>query len=418
VIPPSCDRQGRRALLTVVALLAAGIGWALPTAAQVRSQRVVGGLEWPVYVAAPAGDEHRLFVVLQNGLISIVKDGVLLAEPFLDIDALVPDVSTYDERGLLGLAFHPDYASNGTFYVNYIDENGNTVIARYAVSADPDRADPNSALLILTVDQPYANHNGGTLAFSPQDGYLYVGMGDGGSEGDPQNRSQDPGTLLGKLLRLDVDGGAPYAIPADNPFAGDGPPLDEIWASGLRNPYRFSFDRLKGDLYIADVGQWTWEEIDVQPAASPGGENYGWRLMEGDQCYDPPSDCNDGTLVLPVHVYGHDLGCAVTGGAVYRGSALPELQGLYFFADWCSARIWSLHWQAGAAGDLQDWTKRLAPGDGLAIENIAAIGEDGLGEIYIVDRSPNLAGEIYKLVPAGPQPAATRSWGRLKSGYR
>ena len=416
--PPSHDPKLRRPCLLLVALLAASLVSTLPAAAQVKSQRVVGGLQWPVYVTAPVGDEHRLFVVLQNGLISIIKDGVLLSEPFLDIDALVPDVSTYDERGLLGLAFHPDYPSNGTFYVNYIDENGNTVIARYAVSADPDLADPSSGLVILTVDQPYANHNGGTLAFSPRDGDLYVGMGDGGSEGDPQNRSQDPGTLLGKLLRLDVDAGTPYAIPDDNPFAGDGLPLDEIWASGLRNPYRFSFDRLTGDLYIADVGQSRWEEIDVQPAASPGGQNYGWRLMEGDECYNPPSGCNDGSLVLPVHVYGHDLGCSVTGGVVYRGSALPELQGLYFFADWCSARIWSLRWQAGAAEDLQDWTERLAPGDGLAIESIAAIGEDGLGEIYIVDRSPNLQGEIYKLVPAGPQPVEAQSWGRLKSGYR
>jgi glucose/arabinose dehydrogenase len=418
VTPPCRDRTGRCPLLAIVALLAAGLSSTLPAAAQVQSLRVVAGLEWPVYVTAPAGDEHRLFVVLQNGLIRIVKDGVLLAEPFLDIDALVPDVSTYDERGLLGLAFHPDYASNGTFYVNYTDGNGDTVIARYAVSADPDRADATSALVILTVDQPYANHNGGTLAFSPQDGHLYVGMGDGGSVGDPQNRAQDPGTLLGKLLRLDVDAGTPYAIPDDNPYAGTGLPLDEIWASGLRNPFRFSFDRLTGDLYIADVGQSTWEEIDVQPAASPGGENYGWRLMEGYQCYNPPGDCNDGSLVLPVHVYGHDLGCSVTGGVVYRGSALPALQGLYFFADWCSARIWSLRWQEGVAADLQDWTERLAPGGGLAIESIAAIGEDGLGEIYIVDRSPNRQGEIYKLVPAGPQPADSRSWGRLKSGYR
>jgi glucose/arabinose dehydrogenase len=380
--------------------------------------RVASGLDFPVFVTAPPGDGERLFILLQAGKIVVLKNGTLLPVPFLDIDGLIPDVSAYDERGLLGMAFHPQYASNGFFYLDYIGLDNSTNIVRYTVSGDPDVADAASATLILNIPQPYGNHNGGMLAFGPQDGDLYIGMGDGGSEGDPGDRGQDLTTLLGKLLRIDVDGGAPYAIPPDNPYAAGGGPLPEIWASGLRNPWRYSFDRGPGDLYIADVGQWDWEELDFQPATAGGGQNYGWRLMEGNHCYNPPTDCNDGTLTLPVYEYDHaGLACSITGGYVYRGSAIPELQGQYFFADYCSNQIHSLRIVDGAVTDLQDRTAELAPGQGLTIENIASFGEDGLGELYIVDRTANLLGEVYKIVANETPASANTTWGAVKSAY-
>jgi glucose/arabinose dehydrogenase len=387
-------------------------------ATTLTTTRVAAGLEFPVFAGAPAGDAERVFILEQNGRILILKDGALLAQPFLDIDALVPDVSISDERGLLGLAFHPEYATSGYFYLDYTDLSGNTVIARYTVSGDPDRADPGSAAILLTIKQPFGNHNGGTLAFGPLDGFLYIGMGDGGSSGDPGDRAQDDGTLLGKMLRIDVDTGEPYGIPPDNPFAGPGDPLDEIWAKGLRNPYRWSFDRQTGDLYIADVGQGAWEEVDFQPAASAGGQNYGWRLMEGSHCFNPPVDCNDGSLTLPIHEYGHDLGCSITGGCVYRGQAIGGLQGSYFFGDYCSGRIWTLRVAGGQATELFERTAELAPESGQFIDNVVAFGEDGQGELYIVDRGIGSDGEIYKIVPAAPQTTAPSSWGRLKGAYR
>lgn len=404
--------------LIALAFLVATCGAGAVATAQIATVRVAADLEWPVFVAAPAGDPDRLFIVEQDGLIRLLKNGTLQPLPFLDIDALVPDVSFFDERGLLGLAFHPDYASNGYFFVNYLDTDGNTTITRYQVSDDPDLADPGSAFIVKTIAQPYANHNGGTLAFGPLDGYLYIGMGDGGSAGDPQNRAQDNLSLLGKMLRIDIDGAAPYEIPASNPFVGESGPLPEIWAKGLRNPYRFSFDRQTGDLYIADVGQWVREEIDFQPAHSSGGENYGWRLMEGTSCYEPESDCNDGTLVLPLFEYPHDARCSVTGGNVYRGAALPQLQGHYFFADWCSHQIWSFKVVQGEVTEFQKRTQQLAPGAPLAIESIVGFGEDGLGELYIVDRSQQGAGEVFKIVPSSPQPTVRSSWGGFKARYR
>jgi glucose/arabinose dehydrogenase len=361
--------------------------------------RVASGLNRPVYVAAPAGDD-RLFIIEQRGVIKILANGGILPTPFLDIDALVPDVSGNDERGLLGIAFHPDFAANGLFYLDYVNLSGNTVIARYHVSADPDIADPASAAILLTIAQPYTNHKGGTLLFGPRDGYLYIGMGDGGNGGDPENRAQDPGQLLGKMLRIDVDGSFPYAIPPDNPYVGAGLPLDEIWDLGVRNPYRWSFDRVTGDMLIADVGQSTWEEVDFEPAGSGGGRNYGWRLMEGAHCYNPPTNCNDGTLVLPVHEYSHGgtpSRCSITGGVVYRGAALPGIQGTYFFADFCSDQIWTLRTDGTSVTELTDRTTELAPGGGMAIADIAAINEDGAGEICIVDRGTGSNGEIYRV---------------------
>lgn len=289
-----------------------------------------------------AGDD-RLFVIEQGGRIRIVmSDGQVLPTPFLDIDARIN--SDANERGLLGLAFHPNYAENGYFYVNYSDNSGDTRLSRFSVSeSDPNIADPDSEVILLTENQPFSNHNGGHVAFGP-DGYLYTGLGDGGSGGDPDNYAQNRQTFLGKMLRIDVDNGDPYAIPPDNPFANDDFTLDEIWALGLRNPWRFSFDRETGDLWIGDVGQNAWEEIDFQPANSPGGENYGWRCYEGNTAYNL-SQCGGITdLTDPIHVYQNNFstGCSVTGGYVYRGSEFPKLQGFYLYTDYCSGRIWTL----------------------------------------------------------------------------
>ncbi len=414
----------RHVVRTIVVLLLCVPGSLLVLAprasAQIAVDRVASGLAWPVWVASPPGDAQRLFIVQQGGLIRILKNGALLPAPFLDVTALVtPGLGQGSEQGLLGLAFDPQYAVNGRFYINYTDLAGDTRIVRYTVSAgDPDLADPASAVTLLAVDQPFSNHNGGTVAFSPRDGYLYVGMGDGGSAGDPGNRAQDTGTLLGKLLRLDVSG-ATYAIPPDNPFAAPGGARDEIWATGLRNPYRFGFDPLNGDLYIGDVGQDAWEEIDWQPGDAPGGRNYGWRRMEGTHCYDPAESCNDGSLVLPVHEYSHDDGCSVTGGAVYRGSAIPAIQGTYFFADYCTPGLRSFKMAGGAVTELRDWPRSVVPGAGtVTVGAIAAIAPDGVGELYLVDRTGTQEGEIWKIVPEGTQPAELRTLGATKALYR
>ena len=272
---------------------------AVPAAAGVEPVLVASGLSAPLRVTAPAGDFQRLFVVEQGGRIRIVKDGVLLGTSFLDLSGRI---SSGGERGLLGLAFHPDYRRNGRFFVNYTDPQGNSVVSEFGVSSNPDFANAGSERVLLRQTQPFSNHNGGHLAFSPIDGTLYLGFGDGGSGGDPQNLAQNDGTWLGKILRIDVDGrdaGKEYAVPSDNPFAGRTTPLPEIWAKGLRNPWRFSFDRAIGDLWIGDVGQGAWEEVDWQGASSRGGENYGWRRMEGAHCYDPASGCQTGVPDAP-----------------------------------------------------------------------------------------------------------------------
>ena len=354
---------------------------------EVGVELVVDALSSPLFLTAPEGDD-RLFVVERGGRILVVEGGAALPTPFLDITSLV---TSGGEQGLLGLAFHPQYASNGYFYVNYTDDSGgDTQIVRYSVSADPNVADAGSALPILSVDQPYENHNGGMLAFGP-DGMLYIGLGDGGSGGDPDNNGQRPETLLGSLLRIDVDAGSPYAIPPDNPFVGDGTAREEIWAYGLRNPWRFAFDRLTGDLYIADVGQSAREEIDFEPAGSDGGRNYGWNVMEGTACYEAPSGCSQTGLQLPVHEYTHDDGCSISGGYVYRGTEVPDAVGRYFYADFCRTWVRSIAVTGGQADAAQDHT------DGTGeIEGIASFGEDGFGELYIV----SLRGAVYKLVPA------------------
>jgi glucose/arabinose dehydrogenase len=344
-------------------------------------------LERPVDIAS-AGDD-RLFVVEKPGRIRIVEsDGTVRATPFLDIDPLVGDAS--NEQGLLGLAFHPDYASNGFFFVNYTDTDGDTVVARFSVSANPDVADPDSGVPLLSVDQPFVNHNGGDLNFGPNDGYLYVALGDGGNGCDPGQRAQDPQELLGKILRLDVDSASPYAIPPSNPFAGSVTTREEIWAIGLRNPWRFSFDRANGNMYVGDVGQNAREEVDFQPASSDGGENYGWRCWEGTQ-FDT---CNDGcspTHVPPVHEYSHagpPSRCSVTGGYVYRGSAYPDLTGHYFFADYCSSDFWSLT----TPNNGGSWTLES---HGQPVPGFAAttFGENTAGELFVADDG----GFVYRL---------------------
>jgi len=306
---------------------------------------------------ANAGDS-RLFAVEREGYIYIVEsDGTVLPTPFLDIDSKVG--SGGSEQGLLGLAFHPDYAANGFFYVNYTNNDSpdpeDTVIARYSVTGNPNLADPNSEVILLTITQPNSNHNGGNLIFGP-DGYLYIGMGDGGGSGDPGENGQDPTTLLGKILRIDVDqggandpdtcgmtAGTGYTIPPDNPFLdGAGGDCDEIWSLGLRNPWRFNFDALTGDLYIGDVGQNIWEEVDFQPAASTGAENWGWDCYEGNVAFELTGCGPIGNYDFPFFVYQHGAGeCSVTGGFVYRGGLYPELYGYYLFADYCSGRFWA-----------------------------------------------------------------------------
>ncbi len=353
---------------------------------------ILSGLDLPVHVTSALDGSGRLFVVEQRGRVLIARNGVLKSGAFLDITGRV---GCCGERGLLSVAFPPEYAGKGYFYVDYTDKSGATVVSRFQLSSDPDRADPGSEKVLLQIPQPYANHNGGQLAFGPRDGFLYIGMGDGGSGGDPQNRAQDPGSLLGKLLRIDVESPAsPYAVPADNPFVQLPAYRAEIWAVGLRNPWRFAFDRQTGDLYIGDVGQGSWEEIDFQPWQEPGGQNYGWRIMEGSHCYDP-DPCDPSGLVLPVAEYDHSLGCSVTGGVVYRGQAYPRMNGLYVYGDYCSGRVWGLR------GDGTTWQNALLLDTPYSI---VSFGDDELGNVYLVD----YAGSLF-LLRDEVAPAATPS---------
>lgn len=344
---------------------------------------IASGLDQPVALTH-AGDE-RIFITLQRGLIVIVGR----TTPFLDIHSLA---SCCGERGLLSVAFHPHYKQNGFFYVDYTNLGGDTVIARYSVSgSDANRADTASAHILLTIAQPYSNHNGGQLQFGP-DGYLYIGMGDGGSGGDPENRAQNLTSLLGKLLRIDVDSGDPYAIPPTNPFAQSSSARHEIWAYGVRNPWRFSFDRRTGDLWIADVGQDSHEEIDFQPSTSTGGENYGWRLMEGLHCFNPLSNCAVPGLTLPVVEYDHTGGnCSITGGYRYRGETYARMSGIYIYGDYCTGIIWGATPQRDGSVTTQlllDTTMQ-----------ISSFGEDVNGELYVLDIQ---AGRAYQLTDPSP----------------
>ena len=353
-----------------------------PDPAAYEWKLITAGLVQPVDLADPNDGSGSLLILEQDGHIRRLLDSQLAAEAFLDLtDRVGTDGS---ERGLLGIALDPDYAANHSFYVNYTDKSGSSIIARFTAQPDGSRADPASEQILLTIRQPYANHNGGGMAFGP-DGYLYLSLGDGGSGGDPKGNGQNTQTLLGKLLRIDVRGQPAYAIPADNPFAGGGGE-PEIWALGLRNAWRFSFDRSTGDLYIADVGQNQWEELDFLPAGSPGGANFGWNYREAAHPFEGkvPQDL---ILIDPVWEYGHDQGCSITGGYVYRGTLLPEWQGIYLAGDYCRGRVWGLlrspdgSWQASELFNLSEY--------------ISAFGQDANGELYLMGHT---TGTLFQLV--------------------
>lgn len=358
-----------------------------PGAPELRLQEIASGLSFPLFLTAAPGDTTRLFIVEKGGRIRVIRNGTLLATPFLDLSG---QVSQGSEQGLLGLAFHPGYAASGRFVVHYTDPSGDTRVSAFRVSANPDLADAASEQVILAVDQPFSNHNGGMIQFGP-DGRLYIGLGDGGSGGDPQGNGQNRNTLLGKILRLAVNDAGETSVPADNPFVGQTGARAEIWSYGLRNPWRFSFDRQTGDLYIGDVGQNAREEINAGIGAQPGrGVNYGWNTMEGTRCFQPAANCNQTGLTLPVLEYDHSQGCSVTGGYVYRGSAIPALRGHYFYADFCEGWVRSFRLSNGTATDRREWSP-LSPGG-----QIPGFGEDGAGELYVM----TAGGRVFRIVPA------------------
>jgi len=379
--------------LLLAALLPGSAGAAIvPSRIHLGLTRVVSGLSELIGVANARDGSGRLFVVEQTGAVRIVRDGALVTAPFINISRAI---SRGGEQGLLGLAFHPSYRTNGKLYLSYTDVAGTSVIREYRVSSsDPDRVDGSSGRTLLRVKQPFDNHNGGHIAFGP-DGYLYVGLGDGGSGGDPGNRAQSRSTLLGKLLRIDVNkrtGSLAYGIPSTNPYVGRSG-LDQIWASGLRNPWGFSFDRVTGDLWIGDVGQNAWEEVDR--ALAVGGRNagralnFGWHVLEGAHCFLPSSGCLRTGKTLPLTEYGHSAGrCSITGGHVYRGSAYPDLVGAYFFGDYCSGEIWYVD-RAAARGVAP----RLALDTGASV---TSFGEDQAGELYLTDAG----GTLFRLTDA------------------
>jgi len=365
-------------------LLTAGMALAVPGDAPahgIRLTEIAGGFDHPVHVSGAPGDS-RLFVVEQHGRIRTIENGRVLPDPFLDLG---DEVSRGSERGLLSVAFHPRFAENGLLFVNYTDRRGDTRVVRYAVSPDRSHADPSTAKLILTVEQPYANHNGGHLLFGP-DGMLYIPLGDGGAGGDPGNRAQDLHTLLGKLLRIDVDHGDPYQVPDDNPFVHTAGARPEIWALGLRNPWRIAFDRESGLLYIADVGQNQWEEVDVV-RATRAGLNYGWRLFEGNHDYHrEPNEPRD--LIFPLIEYSHSEGCSITGGVVYRGARVRILRGAYLYADYCRGWLRSFRVDGGRAVERHEWRVK-SPGP------ISSFGVDDSNEVYVV----GYEGKIYRIDP-------------------
>ena len=343
---------------------------------------VTEGLSQPLFLTHAPGDAARLFIVEKGGAIRLVLNGDLLDEPFLEVT-----VSTDGERGLLGLAFHPDFATNRRFFVAYTDGAGAVRVDEYLRSDDPNVADDGSATPVLSIPHPgQTNHNGGMLAFTP-DGLLLIGTGDGGGGGDPNENAQDTNSLLGKVLRIDIDGGDPYAIPDDNPFADGQGGAPEVWLWGLRNPWRFSVDATSSRLFIGDVGQNDLEEIDAIGLGAASA-NFGWDVMEGTDCFEPPSGCNQSGLRLPIHEYSHDLGRSVTGGYVYRGSDLTGRSGLYFFGDFITGRVWTLRYSNGVVSNLTERPK-------LAVSSLASFGVDAGGELYLV----SLGGDVYRVAP-------------------
>ena len=402
--------------IALVAGIAASIGGVAHAGVPgITTERVVSGLTRPIYVTYAPGDFDRIYIIEKQGIIKVHQFSTNTTSVFMNIDALVGGgTSTNDERGLLGLAFHPDFQNNGYFYVNYTDTTGSSadsVVSRFSATS-PDTGDAGSELIVMRYFQPFSNHNGGWIGFGPNDGYLYISTGDGGSANDPGDRSQDiTDQPLGKMLRIDVDGtgggnaayafgglGGNYGIPSDNPFVGVTGD-DEIFHYGLRNAWRSSFDRQTGDFWIADVGQNAIEEVNFQLASSAGGVNYGWSCREGNSAFIP-GRCDSGDILTPpIHTYTHGgspFRCSITGGYVYRGCAIPGLEGTYFFADYCSEQIWTFSYNpiSGLTG-FTDRTNQLDPAGALSIDSITSFGEDAFGEIYIVDQG----GEIFKIVP-------------------
>jgi glucose/arabinose dehydrogenase len=357
----------------------------LPDPATVGLQPIASGLEFPTYLTSPPGDD-RLFILEKGGAIRLLKGGALLETPFLDLTDQVN--STGGETGLLGLAFYPDYASSGRFIVHYTDLAGDTRVSLFQVSANPDQADPASESVVLAVEQPGVAHKGGQVLFGP-DGLLYIGLGDG--DDSDGGRGQSLQDLLASILRIDVSSGATYTVPPDNPFVGTPGARPEVWSYGLRNPWRFSFDPANGDLYIGDVGERRWEEVNHATAADGAGRgvNYGWSEMEGRHCFQNAPECDETGLTLPVLEYDHIDGCSVIGGYVYRGAAMPGLQGSYFYSDYCSGWVRSFRMQAGVAVDQTDWPA-LRPGG-----RVTSFGEDAAGELYLLTEQ----GGVFKIVP-------------------
>ncbi|MAF65877.1 MAG: glucose dehydrogenase [Planctomycetes bacterium] len=378
-------------LLPLLLLLAA------PAASgqRIAAVRVASGLDLPTSLCTAPGDARRLFVTTNRGVVHLIRDGQVEPQPFLDLSGVVEQ----NAEGLLCMVFHPDHASNGRFYVTYQDPGQNSRLVQYEISSDPDVADPASAVTILGPQpQPDVIHNWNCLRFGP-DGMLYVGIGDGGLNLDPNDHAQSLSTTFGKLLRLDVDLPPPH-VPPDNPFVGVPGAEEAIWIYGLRQPWRFSFDREQGNLWIGDVGQGDREEIDFQRAGSTGGENYGWRCMEGTDCtLVTGCACAAPSWLPPVYEYDRLLGdCCVVGGYVYRGAAMPAEQGRYFFGDFCSARVWSLRFDGSNVLEFAERTSELVPCGGATIDHVVSFGEDADGELYILDTA---GGEVFKLVPAG-----------------
>lgn len=372
-------------LLLVYLLLCFPVFASLAAAAGIVLAEPVASVEKPTHITHAGDRSNRLFIAEQQGRIIIVKQGIRLKTPFLDIRSRV---GCCGERGLLSIAFPPGYGKKQYFYAHYTDRSGDTVVSRFRTSPDPDTADPSSEEIVLQAKQPFSNHNGGQLAFGP-DGYLYIGLGDGGAANDPFDNGQKMTTFLGKVLRIDVENGKrPYAVPPSNPFVGKKNALPEIWSLGLRNPWRFSFDRLTGELFIADVGQNKYEEVNVQPAESAGGENYGWNIMEGTHCFGSRT-CDRTGLVLPAVEYGHDQGCSVTGGMVYRGIAIPSLVGTYLYGDFCSGRIWGMRRSGSSRISTLLMDSELS---------ISTFGDDEQGELYVADHSSD---GIYRITAAG-----------------
>ena len=371
------------------------------------------GYKKPVFITSYPNNSKLLYVVEQAGLIKIIKNGKKLSRPFFDINKRVVNPNRPgDERGLLGFVFHPDHINNSKFYINYMDNDGYTIVSEFSTNSEL-RANHKSERTILKLKQPYGNHNGGDIQFGP-DGYLYISIGDGGKAGDPLNAGQDLSSLFGKIIRIDIEQ-KPYGIPKSNPFFGQKDKREEIWAWGLRNVWRFSFDKQTGDKYLADVGQNKWEEVNFEPASSKGGLNYGWRIMEANHCYDPKENCPTEGLIKPIIEYPNDAnhpafafriieelsfsetdveGCSVTGGYVYRGQKIKSMQGQYIFGDYCSGNIWTLRVVNGKAINFKNRTEEINIGGGEFTTYISSFGQDSDGEIYIIDYN----GGIYKLI--------------------